>query len=447
MRAYLWFPLDKYICSRITTAAFDKIDSLSDGFHDARDSASLLESTIRGLSIRFALRSVLFQLIPTITDAVMAASVLLCISGNYMTLIIFMVGIGVICSKILIMPKILGKSMRMAKEHRIFGESISNRRTVSCLDRIDLERGQYSSAFIDQADSSLRLFQWFHLETVVQSLLTTLGLMAACLLVTYQIVIDNMPIGNFVLLLCFCAQLSNPLQSFTSVMNGVKDRVMNVTGLALLLKRQPKTRSLQVPTSDSTDVLTTSNVCKPPEIYPKEVSHDEEDLKEDLPRNKIHKDDSGNTYSTPSRLSILKPDAPEFIPSSQRPAPKRSKTVMEQKSAYKQTEEASKYCSKRHGVDKENMPRTSNSLLEIENAPMIPTGGENKAARVAQVHHDSSDTNTSREFGSVLEPNTTDAVLMSPKKPRKKGKGSKKEQVLRRQLTKSEPVDMGLIPF
>lgn len=450
-RAYLWLPLDKHSYSKISTAAFDKIMSLSSEFHNSRDSASLWESTSRGLSVRYALRSVLFQLIPTFADFAIAAAVLTSAFGVYMALIISVVVIGVFCSTSLILPKQHGKSRRMAngldKEYRVFCESTSNWRTASGLDRIDLERGQYSSAVIDQTDCSLNFFQWLHFESAVQSLLLILGLLGACLLVAYQIVFEKKPVGNFVMLLGFCVQLSSPLQLFTRELRGVAYRVMNASELLLLFKGQPKVCSPYEPAPGALEVLGTSDVGKHPETYPAGLAlPDEEDLKKDIPTKGNRKGSSANTCSTPS-TSIWKPEAPEFIPASQRPAPKRSQTVMEQKSAYIPRGDVPRYCPKRYGDQKENIPGMSNSLIEGGSATKVSESGESKPATFAQMLHNSSETNASREFGSVLEPNTNGIVLLSPKKPRKKGKGLKKKQVLRRQLTKSEPAGMGLASF
>ena len=120
--------------------------------------------------------------------------------------------------------------------------------------------------------------------------------------------------------------------------------------------------------------------------------------------------------------------------------------MVEQNYVHSQLEVA-KHCPERYGAQKENAPVTPNNLTEIGDGLKRPAISENKVCRVAQKHHDSSNTNASREFGSEIEPNADPAILMSPKKLRKKAKGLKKKQALRRQFTKSEPAGMGLIPF
>ncbi|RJE23556.1 ABC transporter transmembrane region [Aspergillus sclerotialis] len=456
-RGYLWLPLDKYSYSKISMAAFDKIMLLSSDTHDSEGTTNLWGCTGRGLSIRYAFRSALFQLIPTIVDLGVAAVVLTDMFGVYMALIISVVVIGVFGSSCLILPKQFDKCRQMAdgmdREYSAFCEWTSNWQAPSCTSRMDDERARYNTAVAHQTNSSLRFFRWLHLEPVVQSLLLTLGLMGACLLAAYQIVYEEKPVGCFAMLLGFCVQLSSPIQLFTRELRGFIYRVMNAGELVVLLKKQPpiyiQNNMRQEP--GGTQMKTVENIDKRPEIssgnviLPEDVHPDGEGLKRDFSYSKIRKGSSGNTYSTPSRSSIWKPDAPEFIPASQRSFPKRPQMV-EQNFVHSQLE-VSKHCPERYGVQKENVPVMPNNLTGNEIGLKVPASGESKVDRVAQKHHDSSNTNVSREFGSEIEPNADGVILMSPKKLRKKTKGLKKKQALRRQFTKSEPAGVGLIPF
>ena len=458
-RGYLWLPLDKYSYSKISMTAFDKIMLLSSDTRRGGDTANLWECIGRGLSIRYAFRSALFQLIPTTVDFSIAAGLLTDVFGVYMGLISFVVFASVVLSNCLILPMQHITCRRMVdgmdKEYNAFCErtSTSNWPDPSCLSRINDERARYSTAVMNQTDSSLRFFRCLHLESVVQSLLLTLGFMGACLLVAYKIVYEGKPVACFVMFLAFCIQLSSPVQLMMKEFHGFINKVTNSGELVLLLKRQPSIYLQNSIGQEAAEapMATVGNVDKPSEIssgnvvLPEGVHPDGEGLKRNFSYNKNRKGSSGNTYSTPSRSSIWKPDAPEFIPASQRSVLKRPQAI-EQEFVHSQPE-ASTHCSERYRVQKENVPVTPSNLIDSGNGLKVSATGENKAIRVAEKHHDSYKANANREFGLEIEPNTDGVILMSPKKLRKKGKGLKKKQALRRQFTKSEPAGMGLIPF
>lgn len=243
IRRYLWLPLENYSYHKISTAAFDKIMTLSSDFHDNKHSGSLWQSVSRGASVRYIVRSALFQIGPMLVDLVLAVSVLYYLFDAYMALIIAAVVIVFLWSSGKILAKQKEKRRKwisdMEKEHNILCESTANWQTVSYFNRVPHEKSRYSSAVKDHMNSSLIFKLWSHFESVAQSFLLIVGLMGACILAAYQVIRGNKPVGSFVMLLSYWAQLSGPLQFFASGFCDIALDMVNAEELIALLKQKP----------------------------------------------------------------------------------------------------------------------------------------------------------------------------------------------------------------
>lgn len=235
--------MENYSYHKISTAAFDKIMTLSSDFHDNKHSGSLWQSVSRGSSVRYIIRSVLFQIGPMLVDLALAVSVLYYLFDVYMALIIAAVVIVFLWSSGKILTKQKEKRRQwisdMEKEHNILCESTGNWQTVSYFNRVPHEKSRYSSAVKDHMKSSLIFKLWSHFESVAQSFLLIAGLMGACILAAYQVIQGDKPVGSFVMLLSYWAQLSSPLQFFASGFCDIALDMVNAEELIALLKQKP----------------------------------------------------------------------------------------------------------------------------------------------------------------------------------------------------------------
>lgn len=243
IRGYMWLPLENYTYTRIGQAAFDKVMTLSSDFHDNKNSGSLWLSIARGQSIRHLVSSVLFQVVPMLVDLVLAISVLYYLFDVYMALIIAAVVVTFLWSagKILSLQKEKRREWiaDLQKEQDILCEATGNWKTVSYFNKVPYEKSRYFSAMCTQMKSRLVFKTWDQVESVVQSFLLISGLMGACFLAAYQVIQGNKPVGSFVMLLSYWAQLSAPLQFFASSFVGVILDLVDAEDLLVLLKQQP----------------------------------------------------------------------------------------------------------------------------------------------------------------------------------------------------------------
>ncbi|GAD94718.1 hypothetical protein HCAG_00092 [Paecilomyces variotii No. 5] len=243
IRRYLWQPLENYTYHEISTAAFNKIMTLSSDFHDEKHSGSLWQTVSRGRSIRHVVDSVLFQIGPMIVDLVLAVSVLYYLFDAYMALITAAVFIFYLWSSSKILAKQKDKQRQMIsaveKEYDVLCESTSNWQTISYFNRIDYEKNHYSSAVKSHMKSSMTFTLWSNFESVAQSFLLIGGLTGACFLAAYQVAQGYKSVGSFVMLLSYWAQLSGPLRFFAHGFCNFALDMIDAEELVRLLRQEP----------------------------------------------------------------------------------------------------------------------------------------------------------------------------------------------------------------
>ncbi|KAL1848187.1 hypothetical protein Plec18170_008097 [Paecilomyces lecythidis] len=243
IRRYLWQPLENFTYHEISTAAFNKIMTLSSDFHDEKHSGSLWQTVSRGRSIRHVVDSILFQIGPMIIDLVLAVSVLYYLFDAYMALITAAVFIFYLWSSSKILTKQKDKQRQLIsaveKEYDVLCESTSNWQTISYFNRVDYEKNHYSSAVKNHMDSSMTFTLWSNFESVAQSFLLIGGLTGACFLAAYQVSQGYKSVGSFVMLLSYWAQLSGPLRFFAHGFCNFALDMIDAEELIRLLRREP----------------------------------------------------------------------------------------------------------------------------------------------------------------------------------------------------------------
>ncbi|OJJ51479.1 hypothetical protein ASPZODRAFT_51935, partial [Penicilliopsis zonata CBS 506.65] len=242
-RKYLWLLLENSSYIGISTAAFEKIMSLSGDFHDGRHPDKSWESINRGLSVRYSFRTILFQILPLIIDLLLDMSMLCIIFGANMALITAAVIATFLWSswKILSLRQERKKKLiaDQEKEQSILRESTSNWRTAVCFNRASYERSQYRSALMNKTNASVSLCKYIYLESVIQSSLLIAGVMGTCFLVLCSGTQGDQTVGGLVVLLGYWAQLAGPLRFFASGLQNVRFELINAEELISLMKEAP----------------------------------------------------------------------------------------------------------------------------------------------------------------------------------------------------------------
>ncbi|KAK2750975.1 hypothetical protein FQN57_000050 [Myotisia sp. PD_48] len=243
IRRFLWMPLEDYSYHKIGTALFNHVMSLSSDFHDTKHSGKLWQRIRRGQFIKDTVNGFFFQIGPMIIDLALAVAVLYYIFDAYMALDVAAVMLLYIWST----TKLVAKQRAMRKqcnesfnnEFSSLCEATGNWYSVSYFNRVSYEKSRYASAVIAVLKSRFRVRFLHQMETTAQSILLICGLMVACFMAAYQVSNGTKPIGSFIMLLSYWAQLSGPLYTITNGLGDIARELVDVEETLELLHRKP----------------------------------------------------------------------------------------------------------------------------------------------------------------------------------------------------------------
>ena len=98
---------------------------------------------------------------------------------------------------------------------------------------------RYRKAVEDYQRSEFTLMVSLNLMNIIQNLVFTLGLMITCFIAAYQVTIGQRPVGDFVALLTYMAQLQAPLNFFGTFYRSIQMAMINSERLLELFKERP----------------------------------------------------------------------------------------------------------------------------------------------------------------------------------------------------------------
>jgi ABC-type transport system involved in Fe-S cluster assembly fused permease/ATPase subunit len=242
IRQFMWIPLQDFSYRKLGTTAFNKIMDLSCDFHDSKWSGYILQTVFRGQSVTDVVSKICFSICPMIVDLALAVGILYYVFGPYMALIVASVAVMFVWTS----GKIINQQREKRKQYTdtktaevmTVYEAIENWRTASYFNRIGYEKTKYGSAVDDYLKARLSFNFWSQLESSSQSVLLTLGLMIACFMAAYEVAAGHKPIGTFIMLLSYWAQLSGPLQLIVSGLGDIALATVDVEEFFDLLDKK-----------------------------------------------------------------------------------------------------------------------------------------------------------------------------------------------------------------
>jgi ABC-type transport system involved in Fe-S cluster assembly fused permease/ATPase subunit len=243
IQSYLWMPIDQYTHRSLTTAAYNHVMSLSYDFHTSRNTGEIWSSINQGRSVSGFIDTFLFQVGPMVIDLCVAFAYFYILFDMYMALIVAVVSVSFlyVTAKLSARKNALRRELNhnARNEVGILVETISSWTTVNYFNRVPYEQTRY--------DRAVGLYQaaerkWTIGITVLgasQSLVFTLGLLAASFLAVYQVSRGVRPVGSFVTLLSYWAQLSIPLSFFADFLRRIQNQLLDSERLLELFETVP----------------------------------------------------------------------------------------------------------------------------------------------------------------------------------------------------------------
>ncbi|KZF19752.1 hypothetical protein L228DRAFT_40172 [Xylona heveae TC161] len=243
LKDVLWLPVSQYSQRLISTTAYNKVMALSSDFHNDKKSGELYKAIDQGRGVTDLLETVFFQILPMFADLVIACGYFYYLFDIYMTLIVAFVIVLYLWSTARLSARInrIRRSLikKLIHEWEVRHESMGNWQTVSYFNRIPHEENRYAQAVEAHNHQSRRYYYASYLQTAVQSLVLTLGLLAASFLAVYQVVRGSKPVGSYITLLTYWAKLSGPLAFFSSAFRTIINDMLDAERLLQVFKAEP----------------------------------------------------------------------------------------------------------------------------------------------------------------------------------------------------------------
>ncbi|KAJ2801642.1 ATP-binding cassette-type vacuolar membrane transporter Hmt1, partial [Coemansia guatemalensis] len=219
LQSFVWIPVGQATTKRISVAMFDHLHQLSLRFHVGRKTGEILRVQDRGVtSVVSLLRSIIFNVIPTLADIALACYFFSVMFDLYFGTIVF----TTMASYLTVTIMLTGWRTRYRRRSNYLDnemearavDSLLNFETVKYYNAETFEGKEYGKAVDDFQHA-----EWFsnasmNLMNMGQNFIVQLGLLAGALLSAKRVYEGQMTVGDFTMLLSYIAQLYGPLNWF-----------------------------------------------------------------------------------------------------------------------------------------------------------------------------------------------------------------------------------------
>lgn len=111
--------------------------------------------------------------------------------------------------------------------------------TVKYFNAEDYEFGRYRGAVTDFQQAEYHVLFSLTLMNTCQNTVFMIGLLITCFIAAYQVSVGQRPVGDFVSLLTYMAQLQGPLNFFGTFYRSIQSALINAERLLELFREQP----------------------------------------------------------------------------------------------------------------------------------------------------------------------------------------------------------------
>ncbi|KAJ1731165.1 ATP-binding cassette-type vacuolar membrane transporter Hmt1 [Coemansia biformis] len=252
LQAFVWIPVGQATTKRISIAMFDHLHQLSLRFHVGRKTGEILRVQDRGVtSVVALLRSVIFNVIPTLADIVLACYFFSVMFDLYFGTIVFTTMASYLAVTILLAgwrTRYRRRSNYLDNEMEARAvDSLLNFETVKYYNAERFESSEYTKA-VDE----FQVAEWvsnasMNLMNLGQNLIVQVGLLAGALLSAKRVYEGRMTVGDFTMLLSYIAQLYGPLNWFGTYYRVIQKNFIDMEKLLELFDEPVEVRDPVAP--------------------------------------------------------------------------------------------------------------------------------------------------------------------------------------------------------
>ncbi|KAK7692857.1 hypothetical protein QCA50_004492 [Cerrena zonata] len=239
LRDLLWIPVMQYSDREMSQLSFTHLLHLSFAFHTRRKTGEILRILDRGAAINQTLEIILFNIIPTFFDIIIALIMFSIYFEWVLSFVIFIVMFAYIASSV-ILTRWRTKIRRQMNERDIVTRGIHtdcllNYETVKYFGGEEHELGRYRDSINQYQTLEYRVMAALNLLNLVQNFIITLGLLVGSMLVGYRVSTGEAEAYDFVWFITYLAQLYGPLNMLGYIYRSVNQSLVDTEKLLKLL--------------------------------------------------------------------------------------------------------------------------------------------------------------------------------------------------------------------
>ncbi|KAJ5103306.1 Vacuolar ABC heavy metal transporter (H.t1.c1) [Penicillium argentinense] len=243
LRSSLWIPVSQYSYMELSTAAFEHVHGLSLDFHLGKKTGEVLSALSKGSSINTFLEQITFQVVPMLVDLIIAIIYFLVAFDVYYALVVGISTFGYLYVTVRMAQwraEIRRQMVNASRqEDAVKNDSMVSYETVKYFNAEQYEFNRYRGAVSDFQSAEYHVLFSLTLLNTTQNTVFMLGLLLTCFIAAYQVATGQQPVGRFVSLLTYMAQLQGPLNFFGTFYRSIQSALINAERMLELFREQP----------------------------------------------------------------------------------------------------------------------------------------------------------------------------------------------------------------
>ncbi|OBZ68102.1 ATP-binding cassette sub-family B member 6, mitochondrial [Grifola frondosa] len=239
LRDTLWVPVMQYSDREMSQLSFDHLLNLSFAFHTHRKTGEVLRILDRGAAINHTLETILFNIIPTFLDIVIAL-IFFCVYFEWtLGLVIFVVMVAYVMASV-VLTKWRTKLRRQMNDRDmvtrgIHTDCLLNYETVKYFNGEQHEGERYREAIRQYQALEYKVMVSLNLLNLVQNFIITLGTLVGSMIVALRVVRGESQPHEFVFFITYLAQLYGPLNMLGYLYRSINQSLVDTERLLSLL--------------------------------------------------------------------------------------------------------------------------------------------------------------------------------------------------------------------
>ncbi|KAI0356362.1 hypothetical protein OH77DRAFT_1589332 [Trametes cingulata] len=239
LRDTLWIPVMQYSDREMSQLSFDHLLQLSFAFHARRKTGEVLRILDRGAAINHTFETLVFNILPTFFDIVIALVFFVVYFEWTLALVIFFVMAAYVAASV-ILTRWRTRLRRQMNDRDvvirgIHTDCLLNYETVKYFNGEQHEGERYQEAIRQYQNLEYKVMVSLNLLNLVQNFIITLGLLIGSMIVAMRVVRGQSKPHQFVFFITYLAQLYTPLNALGYLYRTINQSLVDTERLLKLL--------------------------------------------------------------------------------------------------------------------------------------------------------------------------------------------------------------------